>query len=379
MQHPAWHWTRHKWTDWSLANLKSVLYMNELGWYINNQFWYVDLTTHPGRKVLNGILRVISAGCLEFWYGLISEKSRIPWLCVVYILALTISSQIVRRNFLARLGFLLSKMFGNGKFISSQMLVKNGHEQPREKVKHHLKNTSKNYQHIMEWIHFPTFFVNCEMIFVWLSVVLDFLVVAIDVFFCPLVVSGKSLSQQRMDKSHLFRIFFRIPSSEPTSEHGGQRDSVGRARMMPRGSSSRSCGFEPSEAYLRGSENSGIPKSSILIGFSIIKHPIWGTPILETPICLEPKWGPLFWLEFLAFFLEGWRSQKIEVSWVQGGSSVGGGFKPSRWRFHEYARQFGSFSEGLGWTFQHVFFAIYGLFGRYVLRSHAFRLKIHDL
>ena len=27
------------------------------------------------------------------------------------------------------------------------------------------------------------------------------------------------------------------------------------------------------------SENSGTPKSSILIGFSIINHPIWGTPI----------------------------------------------------------------------------------------------------
>ncbi len=28
------------------------------------------------------------------------------------------------------------------------------------------------------------------------------------------------------------------------------------------------------------SKNSGIPKSSILIGFSIINHPFWGTPIL---------------------------------------------------------------------------------------------------
>ena len=27
------------------------------------------------------------------------------------------------------------------------------------------------------------------------------------------------------------------------------------------------------------SENSGTPKSSMLIGFSIINHPIWGTPI----------------------------------------------------------------------------------------------------
>ena len=27
------------------------------------------------------------------------------------------------------------------------------------------------------------------------------------------------------------------------------------------------------------SENSGTPKSSILIGYSIINHPFWGTPI----------------------------------------------------------------------------------------------------
>ena len=32
------------------------------------------------------------------------------------------------------------------------------------------------------------------------------------------------------------------------------------------------------------SENSGTPKSSILIGFSIINHPFWDTPILETSI-----------------------------------------------------------------------------------------------
>ena len=33
--------------------------------------------------------------------------------------------------------------------------------------------------------------------------------------------------------------------------------------------------------YLDVSENRGTPKSSILIGFSIINHPFWGTPILE--------------------------------------------------------------------------------------------------
>ena len=32
--------------------------------------------------------------------------------------------------------------------------------------------------------------------------------------------------------------------------------------------------------YMDVSENSGTPKSSILIGFSIVNHPFWGTPIV---------------------------------------------------------------------------------------------------
>ena len=31
--------------------------------------------------------------------------------------------------------------------------------------------------------------------------------------------------------------------------------------------------------YMDVSENSGTPKSSILVGFSVINHPFWGTPI----------------------------------------------------------------------------------------------------
>ena len=38
------------------------------------------------------------------------------------------------------------------------------------------------------------------------------------------------------------------------------------------------------EEHMDVSENSGTPKSSILIGLSIINHPFWGTTILETPI-----------------------------------------------------------------------------------------------
>ena len=37
--------------------------------------------------------------------------------------------------------------------------------------------------------------------------------------------------------------------------------------------------------YMGVSKNNGTPKSSILIGFCIINHPFWGTPLfLETPI-----------------------------------------------------------------------------------------------
>ena len=36
------------------------------------------------------------------------------------------------------------------------------------------------------------------------------------------------------------------------------------------------------------SENSGTPKSSILIGFSIVNHPVWGTPIFGNTQNLKP-------------------------------------------------------------------------------------------
>ena len=37
--------------------------------------------------------------------------------------------------------------------------------------------------------------------------------------------------------------------------------------------------MEREEGYVGVSKNRGTPKSSILIGFSIINHPFWGTPI----------------------------------------------------------------------------------------------------
>ena len=35
--------------------------------------------------------------------------------------------------------------------------------------------------------------------------------------------------------------------------------------------------------YMGVSKNNGTPKSSILIGFSIINHPFWSTPIFGNP------------------------------------------------------------------------------------------------
>ena len=44
------------------------------------------------------------------------------------------------------------------------------------------------------------------------------------------------------------------------------------------------------EKYMGVSENGGTPKSSILIGFSIINHPFWGTPIFGIPhICVSAR------------------------------------------------------------------------------------------
>ena len=44
------------------------------------------------------------------------------------------------------------------------------------------------------------------------------------------------------------------------------------------------------------SENSGTPKSSILIGFSIIKHPFWGTPTFgNTQILVFPQGFGMAW------------------------------------------------------------------------------------
>ena len=51
------------------------------------------------------------------------------------------------------------------------------------------------------------------------------------------------------------------------------------------------------------SENGGTPKSSILIGFSIINHPFWGTPIFGNTqiICFCFHWLNWFRASFFAY------------------------------------------------------------------------------
>ena len=57
------------------------------------------------------------------------------------------------------------------------------------------------------------------------------------------------------------------------------------------------------------SENSGTPKSSILIGFSIINHPFWGTPIFgNTQIVLILPKPPCSLLRLESF--SGFREQE---------------------------------------------------------------------
>ena len=53
---------------------------------------------------------------------------------------------------------------------------------------------------------------------------------------------------------------------------------AGRSRIFSRFQPSSIC-RNPSGTDMGVSKNNGTPKSSILIGFSIINHPFWGTPI----------------------------------------------------------------------------------------------------
>ncbi len=61
--------------------------------------------------------------------------------------------------------------------------------------------------------------------------------------------------------------------------------------------------FEPLGVYLEVSKNSGTPKSSILIGFSLINHPFWGTPIFgNTHFVSEFFLFSKMWMKMLGNF-----------------------------------------------------------------------------
>ena len=69
---------------------------------------------------------------------------------------------------------------------------------------------------------------------------------------------------------------------------------------------------ETRKLYMDVSENTGTPKSFILIGFSIILHPFWGTPIFgNTHIHLEPV---VSWWKKLGIFSPFGNSRYFEKS-----------------------------------------------------------------
>ena len=85
--------------------------------------------------------------------------------------------------------------------------------------------------------------------------------------------------------------------------------------------------------YIGVSKNRGTPKSSILIGFSIINHPFWGTPIfgnthmfscvstpLQYPLLFLPRCTRycVFWI---AYQVVAWQLEKPKDSvWEDWGS-----------------------------------------------------------
>ena len=63
--------------------------------------------------------------------------------------------------------------------------------------------------------------------------------------------------------------------------------------------------------YMDVSENSGTPKSSILIGFSIINHPFRGTPIFGNThmyICTY-----VYMYVYMYICIYGWRFHSIQI------------------------------------------------------------------
>ena len=66
------------------------------------------------------------------------------------------------------------------------------------------------------------------------------------------------------------------------------------------------------------SENSGTPKSSILIEFSIINHPFWGTPIFGNTHMVGSRWGINSFFSVFSGHFVGRLTLEVSSWWMSG-------------------------------------------------------------
>ena len=62
------------------------------------------------------------------------------------------------------------------------------------------------------------------------------------------------------------------------------------------------------------SENGGTPKSSILIGFSILNRPFWGTPIFGNTHIIIKVLNILVIMSYI--YLNWWRNTALDGAWL---------------------------------------------------------------
>ena len=100
--------------------------------------------------------------------------------------------------------------------------------------------------------------------------------------------------------------------------------------MPQQGFSQCTCPWIPDRIYMGVSKNNGTPKSSILIVFSIINHPFWGTPIFgNTHIIFVPfpqlfpgtllwaRWWPSYaWMITIPTTVQDARCPFFSTLWV---------------------------------------------------------------
>ena len=92
----------------------------------------------------------------------------------------------------------------------------------------------------------------------------------------------------------------------------------------------RICGFQGNHGlflYMGISKNIGTPKSSILIGFSIINHPFWGTPLFgNTHIYI------IYYIYFFFFWGGGGGIVRTTIPFICPDLLLGLVIPPSHWR-----------------------------------------------